>query len=1080
MTRARRARQEPEDSNRPPPAEVAGPAAAPEKRDLASAILDTAGVLILVLDRRGFITRFNRACEELTGYSFAETQGQPFWDLLLLPQDVQPVRVVFEQLLAGQFPNSNENYWVTRSGGRRLIAWQNTALLDDAGAVEYIIATGIDITERRRSADAIRSLARFPSENPNPVLRLDHMGVILYANEASAPLLRAWKRHVGGQAPDPLRDLVVEAYATQEPKAVDVPSGTSVYSFSIVPVAGAGYVNLYGNDITERVQAQERLAYQAYLLDNVHDAVVATDSRFCITAWNHAAEEMYGWTFEQVRGRRTAEVLRTEFAPRQRPEFERIVRRTGKYYAEVVQYHRDGRPIHVEARTIALRDGANKIAGYVSVNRDISERRRAAQERESLLQQVEEQRRQTEELARLLARERDILQTLMENTPAQLAYLDPDFNFVQVNSAYARGSGHSQEELIGRNHFDLFPNAENQAIFEQVRETRQPIEFRAKPFEYADQPERGVTYWDWTLTPIQDSAGQVQGLVFSLMDVTERERTGKELRHYADRIKTLYEIGQAILAAQSEEEIAEAALGQVRQILSCSRVNVTRLDAEKEEFVLLATSVSGSTRYGPGTRQPTSWFWYMEELEQGRPHTIPDLAALSTSLPLVQALSGEGVRSYTKVPLLVDGHLIATLNLGMGHPGMLSPEQIEVAHELAEQLAIGLHHIWLHEQVRLHAVELEQRVIERSAQLQASEVRFRTIFEQASLGFILVDARGHIMESNPAFERMLGYGKEELRGKTFAEITHPQDRGADEELFQQLVDGRHEYYQVEKRYVRQDGQVRWANRRFSLVRGLGLQAPYVLGIAEDITERRQAEAALAQTEKLAIAGKLAASLAHDLSNPLQAVIGCLGLAEEMRAAGEDAGYYMQIVRDELKRAARIVGQLRDVNRRTKLEERRPTDVSTLLEWALGLSKKKCEENQIRVERKFGPELPLLPLAPDRIQQAFLNLLLNAIEAMPEGGWLEVSVSRVAKTGGVRILFTDSGVGIPVDKMAHIFDPFYTTKPEGLGLGLYNTKSIIEEHGGRIEVTSQVNKGTTFAVWLPEGAAAGPPLGPKEE
>ncbi len=122
-----------------------------QERDLISALLDTAGALVVVLDREGHIVRFNRACERLTGYSFAEVQGRCLWDFLLLPAEVAPVRAVFESLRAGQFPSEYENYWVTRDGARRLVEWKNTALVNTAGQVGYVIATGIDITERRQA-----------------------------------------------------------------------------------------------------------------------------------------------------------------------------------------------------------------------------------------------------------------------------------------------------------------------------------------------------------------------------------------------------------------------------------------------------------------------------------------------------------------------------------------------------------------------------------------------------------------------------------------------------------------------------------------------------------------------------------------------------------------------------------------------------------------------------------------------------------------------------------------------------------------------------------------------------------------
>lgn len=126
------------------------------ERDFSAAVLNTAGALVLVLDPQGRIVRFNRACEKLTGYTFDEVEGKPFWDLFLIPEEVEPVKAVFEQLEAGQFPNAYENHWLTRDGGRRLIAWSNTTLLGKAGGVEYIIATGIDMTERRQAELALR------------------------------------------------------------------------------------------------------------------------------------------------------------------------------------------------------------------------------------------------------------------------------------------------------------------------------------------------------------------------------------------------------------------------------------------------------------------------------------------------------------------------------------------------------------------------------------------------------------------------------------------------------------------------------------------------------------------------------------------------------------------------------------------------------------------------------------------------------------------------------------------------------------------------------------------------------------
>jgi PAS domain S-box-containing protein len=124
--------------------------------DFLSAVLSTAGALVVVLDRRGRIVRFNRTCEKLTGYLFEEVKGKPFWDLFLLRNEMNQVKVVFENLRAGGFPNEHENYWLTKSGSRRLIKWSNTALAESDGSVEYVIGTGIDITDTQAAEEKLQ------------------------------------------------------------------------------------------------------------------------------------------------------------------------------------------------------------------------------------------------------------------------------------------------------------------------------------------------------------------------------------------------------------------------------------------------------------------------------------------------------------------------------------------------------------------------------------------------------------------------------------------------------------------------------------------------------------------------------------------------------------------------------------------------------------------------------------------------------------------------------------------------------------------------------------------------------------
>lgn len=158
-----------------------------KERNFISTILDTASTLIIVLDRKGRIERFNKMCEKVTGYSFAELQGRPFWEKLLPPEELQEVKKVFKELTAGHFPNRHENYWLTKDGRHRLISWANTVLLDDNGAVEHIIGTGVDLTEKRAMEEAlIESEQKYRElvQNANSIImRWNQDGDITFFNE---------------------------------------------------------------------------------------------------------------------------------------------------------------------------------------------------------------------------------------------------------------------------------------------------------------------------------------------------------------------------------------------------------------------------------------------------------------------------------------------------------------------------------------------------------------------------------------------------------------------------------------------------------------------------------------------------------------------------------------------------------------------------------------------------------------------------------------------------------------------------------------------------------------------------------
>ena len=797
------------------------------------------------------------------------------------------------------------------------------------------------------------------------------------------------------------------------------------------------------------------------LIDVMPMGVIVCDRDGAILMNNPAAEALLGSlvTGDVRHPRRTYTSHRRDGSPFPAEEMPLVqAMEEGKVVrdVEILIRRLDGEERVILAGAAPVKNEAGDVISGVTVFHDVTEQMQA--------------RQRSREMAADLEQERNLLQTIMENTPTQLAYLDPEFNFVRVNSAYVQGSGHDEGDLIGHNHFDLFPHAENQAIFEHVRDTGEPVEFRAKPFEYAERLELGTTYWDWMLVPVKDERGNTQGMVLSLADVTERERAREMLQRYADRLRVLHEIDQAILAARSIEEVGESALNQVSRLLGCVRASIVLYDLERGEVRVLGVHAGGETQLGKdwhGAIDPI-WAAAIGELTQGRSCTIEDVQSASLSSPVAETLRAEGVRAYVILPLIMEGNLVGSLNVGMPTPGCLTPDQMEMARELAVQLVIAIRQARLNEHLRQHAEELESLVARRTRALREREARLQAIFDNAALGIAVTDLEGQLLETNQALQSMLHYSGEELRGMHLAEFTHPEDVEADVALYQELMAGERNSYVIEKRYIRKDSQVVPARLSFSFTYGPRRKPRFGIALVEDITEQRKAQEALIQAEKLTITGRLAASLAHEINNPMQSVIGCLGLAQESLDAGDekDVRELLQIAAEELDRAARTVSNLRDLNRPSRPEDREPADVNLQLEHVLMLTRKHCQKRGVEVEWRSADDLPTLMLVPDRINQVFLNLVLNALDAMPDGGRLRVSTECAGDPAWVRVTFADTGQGIAPNALPHVFDPFYTTKSEGLGLGLYITRNIVEEHGGRIEVESLLKEGTTFTVWLP--------------
>src|SRR5574341_689128 len=225
---------------------------------------------------------------------------------------------------------------------------------------------------------------------------------------------------------------------------------------------------------------------------------------------------------------------------------------------------------------------------------------------------------------------------------------------------------------------------------------------------------------------------------------------------------------------------------------------------------------------------------------------------------------------------------------------------------------------------------------------------------------------------------------------------------------------------------------------------------------------------LIQSAKLAAVGQLAAGVAHEINNPLTTISGfselLLGELSEENAMRND----LALIRREAQRARDVVRRLLDFARQSG-PHREPADFNAAVHETVALMRNAAITRNVKVMELYTPDLPWVQLDINQFKQVLLNLLNNAMQAMPGGGTLTVATEASdAEVPGVCLRVADTGVGIPHENLERIFEPFFTTKPpgEGTGLGLALSYSIVRDHGGKIEVNSTLNQGTTFVIWLP--------------
>ncbi len=517
---------------------------------------------------------------------------------------------------------------------------------------------------------------------------------------------------------------------------------------------------------------------------------------------------------------------------------------------------------------------------------------------------------------------------------------------------------------------------------------------------------------------------------------------------YRDRLdyrRTLIEFGRTLTNEVRFDPMLGSVMDRVSQTLLVDRLAIFMEDPVNPGGMRVARSM------GVRLSEPMD----LSFLEPARPEFAR--GALFFESPRAAREVSDSVRQTLEqldlnyfIPCRIREHTVAVLGLGKTVDGdFLSSDDVELVQTIAGYVAIALDNAQLYG-------SLEQKALEIARLKDFSE----NIVESLNVGVLAVDLGGLVESWNTRMEQLFGVIRQEAVGRQLKDLLPVElaseiaSRGDEEQITG-----------IYKQRLHHQGKILTLNVSITpLVSKSGDRIGRLL-LFDDVTQRERMEEQMSQTEKLTSSGLLAAGVAHEVNTPLAVISNYIQmLAKQMPEGDPRQGIIEKIVKQTF-RASEIVNNLLNFSR-TGASELADIDVNRVVEETLSLVAHPLKTSQIQIVKQLGEPLPPVRGSANKLQQVFLNLFLNARDAMPGGGMLEVRTAT--HNGSVEIEVVDTGAGIPREHIHRIFDPFFTTKASGrgTGLGLSVSYGIIKEHAGKIDVRSSPGKGTSFHVEFP--------------
>jgi len=742
-------------------------------------------------------------------------------------------------------------------------------------------------------------------------------------------------------------------------------------------------------------------------------------------------------------------------------EMQKVLKK-GTLSIEIRGLRKDGTTFPMDIDLSVLRDDSGKAQMLIGVIRSTALRKR---------------------MEDTLKRERDFSQRLLDTANALIIIVDADGRINLFNRKCEELTGYSKNEVIGRVFWEfLVPKRFvklAKKVFSDLLADRLPSNFE-NPWVTKDGKERIIA---WNSTNIKNDAGKVVCVIAIGVDVTEQRQMEERIQKQTSQLTALMKSSTEMLQTRDLRKrlktIAEAVrgLGWRRVVIHLKNESLETIDLvsaglspEDEKYLWNHMSLGHvwRERLGPKfERFRLGEFYYLPWSDSFVREQFK--YALASKIPHEEMVDWNP-DDLLYIPLrLPDGRIVGVISIDDPIDGRRPTKESLAPFELfAHQAAVVIENARLisdlekaRSQVKDYAEKLEIKVKERTQDLRKSEEKLRSIFAASPDAITVTDLNGNIIECNQATLDLHGCpSKEDLIGKgAFEFIAKKDHKRAMENLKKTLEHG--SVKNIEHTCLTKDGREFPAELSANVVRDASGNPTSFVGITKDITERKRLEQQLLNSERMAAIGELAASVGHDLRNPLTGIRGAAYYLKMKWGSklGKKSKEMLDLIENDVEYSNKIVNDLLDFSKQIELQ-RGIVNIKSLISEVLSKTETPKKVKIVDLTRKTHKA----SLDTDQMKRVLKNLIKNAIEAMPKGGTLTIR-SEKAKDF-IKIFVKDTGEGILKRNLGKMFMPLFTTKAKGVGMGLPICKRLVEAHGGTITVESKEGKGTCFTITVP--------------